>query len=117
LDLAQRISNAMNDRHRITHGLWDWNPATPQKIRAFSFRPSFEFSAVFDQDRLSSLADRIGEINYELTYPPRRGLKKLPADDRAFSYISRQFLLLATGATPESIGLYAPPPGILPVPA
>jgi len=105
LGLATKISNVQNDRHKITHGLWQWYPSKPIKLRSYSFRVPHEFSDNFDHKRLARLADRIGEINYELTYPPRKGLKKLKPDEISYSYMSREFLLRATGADMVALGV------------
>ena len=31
LSLATKITNIQNDRHRVTHGLWEWYPSNPVK--------------------------------------------------------------------------------------
>jgi hypothetical protein len=110
LSLATKIGNVEKERHKITHWLWQWYPSQPIKLRAYSFRPPHEFCDNFDLNRLARLADRIGEINYELTHPPRRGLKKLQPDDMNQSYMSRAFLLRTTGADTVALGLDPPPP-------
>lgn len=117
IELAREISNLQTDRHHVTHGLWKWFPATPKKLGIYSFRPGFEFDDEgFSHKRLAQLADRIGAVCYELTYRPRRGLKKFPVDELQHAYLSRQFLLLGTGSTPEELGLDFPTTSLRPSP-
>jgi hypothetical protein len=110
LGLANRISNIQNDRHKVTHGLWEWYPSKPRKLRVYSFRPPFTFSDNFDLPRLARICDRLGEINYELTYPPRKGLKKLVIAKEDMAYTSRQLLLEQTEDDPAQFGIEPPPP-------
>jgi hypothetical protein len=101
LRLAARMSNAADSRHKLTHGLWDWYGNNPKRLRIYSFRPPVAFEDHFDFDRVSRLIDRIGEINFVLTYPPRRAG---PYDPRLIpppgAYMSRRMLLHLTGAEP-----------------
>ena len=69
LNLLTKISSTQRARHRITHGLWDWTPTDPDKLQASSFRPPYEFEEPFDYHKLVKLADRIGELNFQLAYP------------------------------------------------
>jgi hypothetical protein len=69
LRLISRIANAEQDRHKITHGLWEWDRQNPERIAASSFRPGFEFEKMFDAARINKLADEIGTISFELEYP------------------------------------------------
>lgn len=97
LRLASRIANAESTRHKITHGLWQWYPSSPTRLRVYSYRPGFEFNDNVDLDRMWRLARSLGEINHELTYPPRKGLRKI---DLAHAYASRRFLLALAGIEP-----------------
>jgi len=67
--LIGKITNAEQDRHKIAHAMWDWNPANPDKINASSFRPKYEFEKAYNAEKMNSLADRIGEISFALEYP------------------------------------------------
>jgi hypothetical protein len=67
--LAGKISNCENLRHKVTHGLWEWEISNPDKLRAFSTRPRVEFEMSTDFDALIKLARAIGEINFCMTYP------------------------------------------------
>ena len=69
LKLLTKISDIERGRHRITHGLWDWMPTDPDKMQASSFRPPYEFEEPFDYHKLVKLAERIGELNFQLAYP------------------------------------------------
>lgn len=94
LKLISQIENAEPDRHRITHGMWEWDETNPERINASSFRPGFEFEKTFDVRRLTKLADKIGEITAAMEYP--EGFKSLLegyADENghvSFAGISRQ---------------------------
>ena len=74
LALLMKIGSAGRSRNRITHGLWDWVPSDPDKLQASSFRPPYEFEEPFDFHKLIKLAERIGELNFQLAYP--RGEKQ-----------------------------------------
>lgn len=69
LNLLTRIGGAERSRNRITHGLWDWTLSAPDKLRASSFRPPNKFEEPFDLKKLITLAERIGELNFQLAYP------------------------------------------------
>jgi hypothetical protein len=120
LSLATKITNIQNDRHRVTHGLWEWYPSNPVKLRLYSFRPQFYFDTNFDLDRLAKLCDRLGEINYELTHPPRKGLSKLEITSEDMSYMSREATIIFGGHDPAKYGIYMPglpkagPPHVVP---
>jgi hypothetical protein len=102
LVLATRISNVHNDRNMVTHGLWEWYPSRPTKLRLYTFRPPFQFDANFDHSRLATLCNRLGEINHELSNPPREGLRKLMPTG---NYMSREFLIISTEQHPEKFGI------------
>jgi hypothetical protein len=68
--VADRIANAEGDRHKVTHGLWIWESAKADDLVAVaSFRAPHEYEAHFNLPRLSKLADRIGELLFELSFP------------------------------------------------
>ncbi|HEY0164082.1 MAG TPA: hypothetical protein VGB39_01785, partial [Sphingomicrobium sp.] len=69
LRLLGQIANAEQDRHKITHGMWEWDKENPERIAASSFRPGYEFEKTFDAERINKLADNIGQINFALEYP------------------------------------------------
>jgi hypothetical protein len=120
LSLATKITNIQNDRHMVTHGLWEWYPSNPVKLRLYSFRPQFYFDTNFDLGRLVKLCDRLGEINHELTHPPRRGLSKLEITSEDMSYMSREAAIIFGGHDPAKYGIYMPglpkarPPHVVP---
>lgn len=72
LKLLTKISDIERGRHRITHGLWDWLPTDPDKLKTSSYRPPYEFEEPFDYQKLIKLAERIGELNFQLAYPHGR---------------------------------------------
>lgn len=67
--LIGRIANAEQDRHKMTHALWGWDLANPERINASSFRPRLEFEKNFDAAALHRLADQLGQISFALQYP------------------------------------------------
>jgi hypothetical protein len=108
LALATKISNVHNDRNMVTHGMWEWYQSNPEKLRLYSFRPRYDFDTNFDLDRLATLCDRLGEINFELTHPPRKGLRKLTIPQESMSYISRGMALIFAGHDPAKLGINMP---------
>lgn len=94
LKLHGKIANAEADRHRITHGMWEWDKNDPERISASSFRPGFEFEKFFNAARINKLADTIGTITAAMEYP--EGFKSLLEDyadedgNAAFFHISRR---------------------------
>ncbi len=94
LKLISRIANAMQDRHKITHAMWDWDSENPDRINASSFRPTHEFEKVYDARAMDSLADKIGEISFALEYPKgwneafRQLLTEHADEDGKVSYVS-----------------------------
>ena len=86
LNLLTKISSIQRARHRIAHGLWDWMPTDPDKLQASSFRPPYEFEEPFDFHKLVKLAERIGELNFQLAYP--KG-EKQATDDVVRSVMQR----------------------------
>lgn len=69
LSLIGKIANAEQDRHKITHAMWEWDVDKPDQINATSFRPGYEFEKAFDADKMNALANRIGAISFLLQYP------------------------------------------------
>jgi hypothetical protein len=105
LALATRISNVHNDRNMVTHGLWEWYPGKPTKLRLYTFRPPFKFDTNFDLTRLANLCNRLGEINHELTHPPKAGLQRMKRRD---NYMSREFSIIMSGEDPAKFGIAIP---------
>lgn len=91
LAVLSKVGSAERSRHRITHGLWDWLPKNPNKLRASSYRNSLEFEEPFDFGKLLKLGDTIGEINFQLRYP---GGKKQAEEELA----NRHFAMSRIGA-------------------
>lgn len=99
--LLNRISNVQNDRHKITHGLWQWDLARPEKLTVYSFLRNKEYEAAVDHAKMVKLIEVIGEINFELAHPPRRGLRKLKLPN---SRISRRAAIEWSGGDAERLG-------------
>ena len=64
-----KIANLEDSRHRIVHGLWDWDRANPERIKASSFRPPHEFESALDASKIERLAKRVAEVNFAIRYP------------------------------------------------
>lgn len=67
--LCDRIAQLKDDRHKITHGLWDWDRSNPEKLFATSFRPKYDFNKRFDKVKLQKLANQIGECTFNIICP------------------------------------------------
>jgi len=67
--LADRIANAMDHRHKVTHGLWDWHEEKPERLAVYSFRPGYSYEHRLDLEKLRGLLDTVGEILFELVFP------------------------------------------------
>jgi len=67
--LSDCIANLKDDRHKITHGLWDWDRSNPDRLTALSFRPKYGYEKPFDKQKLEKLADRIGECIFNIMFP------------------------------------------------
>ncbi len=91
------------DRHKVTHGLWDWEQSNPNKLRSSSNRGRFSFEKGFNIDKLVELATRIGEAHYGIAYPNGKEdvyATKITATEGEPSYgISRHLARILSGQT------------------
>ena|ERR1700731_145229 len=116
LNLAARMANAGDSRHKLTHGLWEWYINKPKRLRVSSFRPPVAFEDHFGIDRIIRLIDRVGEIGFALTYPPRRRQPNEPPAPSRRAYMSRPMLLdpretwQPAQALPSAVNPISPPP-------
>jgi hypothetical protein len=70
LKLASKIANAETTRHQITHGLWEWYPSNPIRLRAYSFRPRVEFDERnLSFEKIRDFALKIAQYGCEITQP------------------------------------------------
>lgn len=100
LGLASRIGSIERSRHRITHGIWEWEAKRPDKLRASSIRPPHEFDEPFDFDKLIGIGEKIGELCFEILYPKGREQAwkdVIKARTKGGSYVSREARLMLTG--------------------
>ena len=100
LALLMKISGAERSRNRITHGLWDWMRVAPDRLQASSFRPPYEFEEPFDYEKLINLAERIGELNFQLAYPRGRAQamrEVIQSRTQRGWHVSRLGMMLLTG--------------------
>jgi hypothetical protein len=67
--MHERIASSEDLRHKITHGLWDFNRSDPYALTASSFRMPYQFERKLDFAKLVKLAQRISEINFHLHFP------------------------------------------------
>ena len=86
---------------KITHGLWEWFPHNPDRLRAYSYRPVVSF----DEPNLSfqkiiDTAERVSEVSYELSHanptPSSEQLERIQLRHlkaHGFAYWSRRGLL------------------------
>ena len=97
LRVLSRIANLEQRRHQITHGLWDWDHANPDMLKAHSFRQPHDFEQPFSLDKLLNLAEQIAEVNFDLTYP--NGFKK--SHYPRLPFVSRSFLRFRPKDSPQ----------------
>ena len=90
--LLHRTRRVEVDRHKITHGLWDWDYSNPYRPKASSQRKPHVFEEGFDLTKLVRLAERIGEINFELTFPAG-----VTYENIQMAYMSREATALMVG--------------------
>lgn len=111
--IADLIGSIEINRHRIIHGLWEWDPSKPEKLKVLSFRPPYEFEEPFDVDKLMNFGKRVNEINFQLLYP---GGKDQAMEDWIESVVerggcvSRELLLEISGKEIASPHLRPPNP-------
>lgn len=99
LGLANSIGSIERSRHRIVHGIWDWEPSKPEKIKGFGIRPPFEFEEPFDKEKLIELGERVANINFQLVFPGGKEQAEEEVAKRGWS-ASRSFLLALQGKEP-----------------
>jgi hypothetical protein len=69
LRMASRIATLEDKRHKITHGLWEWFPHNPDRLRAYSYRPVVSFDEPnLNFQKIMDTAERVSEISYELSH-------------------------------------------------
>lgn len=97
-----RIANASAERHKLIHGIWDYDPLNPFGATLSSTRKRLEFEQKTDLDRVYKLYTEIGRINFLLTIIPINGvsLNELPRtgiakdqDGATIGHIHRSMLL------------------------
>jgi hypothetical protein len=91
-DVLHRIHRVNVDRQKVSHGVWDWEYQNPYRMIATSKKPKHEFTEPFDFEKLIKIAERIGEINFELHYPGG-----FTDDDHATNYLSREAAAIFSG--------------------
>lgn len=69
LKIAEDIATLEKDRHKITHGVWDWSYEDPDSVTVSSTREPHVFEKKFDAKSLHELADRIGTASAAIVYP------------------------------------------------
>ena len=107
--LAARIANAEGTRHRVIHGLWEYDPKHPERLFNFNARPPFKTRFhKMNEKKISDFAIQVGALSFELDWPNGRGIFPPRMPDGPFAYVSRSFLL-----PPEAKALAGP----VPVPA
>ena len=105
LKIVSKIANLEDKRHKVAHGMWTWDQANPQRLRAYSRRPPFIFEVKFDFEGLIKLATTIGELTFQITYPGGKDDAMLSFADIVSehgSYVSRSFRLAAMEKAPSS---------------
>jgi hypothetical protein len=101
LRLHSKIARLQNERHKLSHGLWEWDRDDPSRVRASSFRPRVEFDQGFDVEKLYKLGPEIGEISFELEYPEGYETAFAEAMRNGGGFMSRDGIRAITGTLPE----------------
>lgn len=117
LAIHSKISNAEDRRHKVTHGLWEWDRANPEKLTAHSFRPRVEFERKFDRASIIKLAMDIGSISFSIQYPGGAAqFYELASENAPDSYVDRSWLLslMEKGPPDQGPGQATPPKRTLP---
>ncbi len=96
MKIADSIGSMERSRHRITHGIWEWHPSKPEKVKGLSFRTPYEFEEPFDVKKLMGIGYRIGEFNFQLLYPGGKNQAMehlIESSVQHGGFVSREFLL------------------------
>jgi hypothetical protein len=92
LEVIKQIERAKAGRERVAHNLWTYNPKKPDQLWATDVRQRGARSEPFDIEKLMDLGALLAEINFELVFPRKPGLRGHP-----MSYMSRSFRLMIMG--------------------
>lgn len=100
LKIHSKIANLMRRRHQLTHGFWDWDHSDPDNLKVIGTRPSREFEASWDVEKLYDFGSLMGEVLFELQFPG--GYEEfLQQRTEAGGSISRNALRLFSGTLPD----------------
>lgn len=107
LKLAQKIANAEGQRHKITHGLWDFDPQRHNELFTYSLRPPHVSRRLepINADKIAAFGETIGALTFVLFFPRgytlARSFKDLARADGRVAFASRTVTsaegLIATG--------------------
>jgi len=80
-------------RDALVHGMWDWSPATPEKITATRVRKKEVLRTHFTADDLASFSSDLETINFKVKYPGGLAEYGAAMAERG-SYMSRRAVCL-----------------------
>ncbi len=69
LKIADEVATLEKDRHKITHGVWDWSYEDPNSVTVSGNREPHVYEKKFNAKSLYELADRIGTASAAILYP------------------------------------------------
>ena len=87
LDCIERAKNLAKDRHRVTHDIFEYDPADENRLKLYPREAMGRFGWPLDAARINKLAMDIGRLNHDLlslyrplepvASPQRRGTQGL----------------------------------------
>lgn len=82
-------------RDALVHGMWDWDAASPNKIKTTRVRKTEIISTHFTAADLEEFSREVARINFNVRYP--RGLGDLAETIKERGYISRSGASMLSG--------------------
>jgi len=105
--ILKRVHRLKSQRHTLTHGMFSWDDKNPAKLKVQT-RKRKQQSERFDADKIDRLAEKIGELNFEIMYP--RGEKQYLKERVEIGHaISRRFAIALAKAHTNDRTLKFPP--------
>ncbi len=89
------ICHYLGYRDALVHGMWDWDTASPNKIRTTRVRKTEIISTEFTAADLEEFSLAVARINFNVRYP--RGVDDLAERINKGGYISRLGMSLLSG--------------------
>lgn len=101
ISIHGKIAKLQHERHKIIHGIWDYDPKNPFFLNLFNTRKNVDFQGIQNLDSIYEFSREIGEVNYFLTYVkigdeclgdlPQTGVVK--KNGQAVGHMHRSFMM------------------------